>query len=184
MLVPITSRHTSRSSTCNCLGGAFQIGAGCGLTVAPFLGFVGAAALFGDLVLGLRREECAVGEIGFRGFGVVEVNWGSGVFRDLGHHVPGVDVVFHAGGVFHGDVEAADDQRGPLHVDGVAHQGVDDFHQGVLDRLFVFDQRDGMEARLFGTADAAVGVLVEVAELLSAESGGAATDSGDFDMSA
>ncbi len=41
-----------------------------------------------------------------------------------------------------------------------------------------------MEARLFGTADAAVGVLVEVTELLSAESRGVATDSGDFDMSA
>jgi len=45
------------------------------------------------------------------------------------------------------------------------------------------DQRDGMEARLFGTADAAMGVLVE-AELLSSESGGVATDAGDFDMSA
>jgi hypothetical protein len=41
-----------------------------------------------------------------------------------------------------------------------------------------------MQAALFGTADAAVGVLVEVAELLSAESGGATADSGDFDMSA
>jgi hypothetical protein len=41
-----------------------------------------------------------------------------------------------------------------------------------------------MEARLFGTADAAVGVLGEVAELLSAESEGVATDSDDLDMSA
>jgi hypothetical protein len=41
-----------------------------------------------------------------------------------------------------------------------------------------------MKARLWRAADAAVGVLVEVAELLSAESRGVATDSGDFDMSA
>jgi hypothetical protein len=41
-----------------------------------------------------------------------------------------------------------------------------------------------MEARLWRAADAAVGVLVEVAELLSAESRGVATDSGDLDMSA
>jgi hypothetical protein len=41
-----------------------------------------------------------------------------------------------------------------------------------------------MQTRLLRTTDAAVGVLVEVTELLSAESGGVATDSGDFDMSA
>jgi hypothetical protein len=71
-----------------------------------------------------------------------------------------------------------------LQVDGVAHEGVDDFHQRVLDGLFVFDHGDGMEARLWRAADAAVGVLVEVAELLSAKSGGVATDSGGLDMSA
>ena len=41
-----------------------------------------------------------------------------------------------------------------------------------------------MKTGLRRFAHAAVGVLVEVAELLSVESGGAATDSGDFDMSA
>jgi hypothetical protein len=41
-----------------------------------------------------------------------------------------------------------------------------------------------MQARLWRATDAAVGVLVEVAELLSAESGGVATNSGDLDMSA
>jgi hypothetical protein len=41
-----------------------------------------------------------------------------------------------------------------------------------------------MEARLWRAADAAVGVLVEVAEMLSAESRGVATDSGDLDMCA
>ena len=41
-----------------------------------------------------------------------------------------------------------------------------------------------METGMFWTANAADGGLVDVAELLSLESGGAATDSGDFDMSA
>jgi hypothetical protein len=41
-----------------------------------------------------------------------------------------------------------------------------------------------MQTRLRRAADAAVGVLVEVAELLSAKSGRVATDSGDSDMSA
>ncbi|PYX71135.1 MAG: hypothetical protein DMG78_16450 [Acidobacteria bacterium] len=47
-----------------------------------------------------------------------------------------------------------------------------------------FDHGDGVEARLWRATDAAVGVLVEVAELLSVESGGVATDSGDLDMRA
>jgi hypothetical protein len=41
-----------------------------------------------------------------------------------------------------------------------------------------------MKTGLFWAANAAVSVLVEVAELLSFESGGAAADSGDFDVSA
>jgi hypothetical protein len=53
-----------------------------------------------------------------------------------------------------------------------------------MDGFFVFDHRDGVEARLWRAADAAVGVLVEVAELFSAESGGVATNSGDLDMNA
>jgi hypothetical protein len=107
-----------------------------------------------------------------------------GVLGDLGDCVFGVDAELYAGGVFYGDVQGADDQCGPFDIHGVAHEGVDDFHQRVLDGLFVFDHRDGMEARLWRATDAAVGVLVEVAELFSAESWGVATDSGDFDMSA
>ena len=84
---------------------------------------------------------------------------------------------------FYRDVQGADDQAGALDIDGIAHQRVDDFHQGVLDGFFIFDHRDGMEARFWRATNTAVGVLVEVAELLSAESGGVATDSGDFDMS-
>ena len=41
-----------------------------------------------------------------------------------------------------------------------------------------------MKAGLFWTANATDGVLVEVAELLSFESGKAAADSGDLDVSA
>ena len=42
-------------------------------------------------------------------------------------------------GVSYGDVEGAEDQGGALQVDGVAHEGVDDFHERGLDGLLVFD---------------------------------------------
>src|SRR5580658_3805111 len=58
-----------------------------------------------------------------------------------------------------------------------------DFHDGGLDGFLVLKHGDGVEARL-GDGDGAEHALVEVAELLSAESGGAATDSGDFDVGA
>jgi hypothetical protein len=51
-----------------------------------------------------------------------------------------------------------------------------------LDGLFVLEEGSVADAR-GGIADGAKHALVEVAELLSAESGGAATDSGDLDMS-
>src|SRR5215467_4420633 len=43
--------------------------------------------------------------------------------------------------------EVAQDQFGALHIDGVALQAVDDFHQRGLDCLFALDQRNGMQAR-------------------------------------
>ena len=106
------------------------------------------------------------------------------VFGDLPYYVACVGVELGASRVLHCDVEGAEDQFGALYVDGVAHEGVDDFHQGGLDGFFVLENRDGMKTGLRRLAYAAVGVLVEVAELLSVESRGAATDSGDFDMSA
>jgi hypothetical protein len=95
-----------------------------------------------------------------------------------------LDAESHAAGILDGDLKSVEDQRGPLIVDGVAHEGIDDFHQGVLDGFFVFDQGDGMKAALLGTTHATMCVLVEVAELLAFESGGAAADSADLDMSA
>jgi hypothetical protein len=81
-------------------------------------------------------------------------------------------------------VKGPEDQFGAFQVNRVAHQGVDDFHQAGLDALFVLEDRDWVKTTLGWFADAAMGVLVEVAETLSVESRGAAADSGDLDMSA
>ena len=89
----------------------------------------------------------------------------------------------HAFDVADGGVEGAEDQFGALEFDGAAEQGVDDFHQGGLDGLFVLEQGVVMEAG-GGIFDGAEHALVEVAELLSVEWGRAATDAGDLDMSA
>ena len=89
-----------------------------------------------------------------------------------------------AAGVTDGGVEGAEDKFGALGVNGVADQGVDDLHERGLDGLLVFEERDGMDAGLRRSADASHHALMEVAEVLSAESGRAATDSGDFDMGA
>src|SRR3984885_13405156 len=87
-------------------------------------------------------------------------------------------------GVLYRDVEGADDQLGALGVDGVANERVDDFHQRGLNGLFALELSDGMKTRARRSANAANHALVEVAELLSAESRGVAANSGDFDMSA
>ena len=64
-------------------------------------------------------------------------------------------------------------------------EGVDDTSmRGGLDGLLVLDESDGVESGVRWSLDAAHHALVKVAELLSAESGGAAADSGDFDVSA
>src|SRR5579862_1488164 len=102
----------------------------------------------------------------------------------VGDFFDGVGGEFYAAGIFHRDVQGAQDQLGAFQIDGVAQERIDDFHQGRLDRLFVLEDGDGVKARLRRSFYTAVRVLVEVAELLSAESDGAATDSGDLDMSA
>ena len=89
-----------------------------------------------------------------------------------------------AAGVSYGDVEGAEDEFGALEVDGVADEGVDDFHEGGLDGRLVLDEGDGMKAGVGRSGNAAHHALMEIAELLSAESGGAATDSGDLDVGA
>jgi hypothetical protein len=126
-------------------------------------------------------EFFAGGNRGARlGFG----NGGVGIVRNFADHALGVDVVVDAAGILDRDVEGAEDQLGVLHVNGVPHKRVDDFHQRRLDGGFIFDLGNGVKTRLRWAANAAVDALVEVAELLSAESGGAAADSGDLNMSA
>ncbi len=110
--------------------------------------------------------------------------WRLRVFGDFSYYAAGVAVELGASRVLYRDVQGSEDQLGTFQVDGVAHQCIDDFHQRGLDGFFVLNDGDGVEARLRRPADTAVGVLVEVTKLLSAERGGAATDSGDFDMSA
>jgi hypothetical protein len=73
---------------------------------------------------------------------------------------------------------------GAAEVDGVAGDGVDDFHERGLDGCLIFDEGDGMEARVRRNRDAAQHALMEVAEPLAAKSGRAATMSGDADVSA
>jgi len=106
------------------------------------------------------------------------------VVGDLVDHAASHAVEADAVGVFHGDVEGLEHEVGTAEVDGVAGDGVDDFHERGLDGLLVFDESDGVEAGVRWHLDAAHHALVEVAELLSAESGGAAADSGDLDVSA
>jgi hypothetical protein len=106
-----------------------------------------------------------------------------GVVGDLADHVIGVESEVNLADVADGGVEGAEDEFGTLDFDGAAQQGVDGFHEGGLDGLFVLEEGGVVDAR-GGITDGAKHALVEVAELFSAESGGAATDAGDFDMSA
>jgi hypothetical protein len=105
-----------------------------------------------------------------------------GVVGDLADHVVGVESEVDAACVADGGVEGAEDEFGAFDFDGAEQQGVDGFHEGDLDGLFVLEE-GGVADAGGGVADGAKHALVEVAELLSAESGGAATDAGDFDMS-
>ena len=107
-----------------------------------------------------------------------------GVFGNLVDHGAGAVVELDAAGIFHGDVEGFEDEVGAAEVDGVAGDGVDDFHERGLDGLLVFDEGDGVQAGIGRGWNAAHHALVEVAELRFAESRGAATDSGDLDVGA
>jgi len=94
-----------------------------------------------------------------------------------------VEVEVDAADVADGGVEGAEDEFGTLEFDGAAEQGVDDLHEGDLDGGLVLEEGGVTDAGV-GNADGAEHALVEVAELLSAESRGVAADSGDLDMSA
>jgi hypothetical protein len=110
--------------------------------------------------------------------------FGLAVVGDFFDHAAGVDSDFDAGGISYGYVQGADDQLGALQLEGATHKAVDDFHECDLDGFFVLYHGDGVDARAGRYGDAADQALVEVAELLSAESWGAATDSADFDVGA
>jgi hypothetical protein len=122
-----------------------------------------------------------------RGFGVGGVvNFGCrrrGVFGDLGDDVVRVAELY-AFRVADGGVEGAENKFGAFDFDGAAKQGVDDFHEGGLDGFLVLKEGGVVDAGAGRTFDGTEHALVEIAELLSAEWGRAAADSGDFDMSA
>ena len=144
---------------------------GCGLSPLLVIGTVGGFGGFDLFVDG--RGRGSVERLVFFGFEV----------GDVADHFGGVELEVDATGVADGDVEGAEDEFGALDFDGAADEGVDDLHDGGLDGFGALELGDVMEARV-GEADGAVDALVEVAELLFAESGGVATDSVDLDMSA
>jgi hypothetical protein len=65
---------------------------------------------------------------------------------------------------------AAENELAAAEVDGTAHESVDDFHDRDLNGLLVFEQRNVVEAPA-RKRDALKHALVEVTELLIAESG-------------
>ena len=132
------------------------------------------------LELGQRRDvdfDWGLGD------GLHGVRWG-GVVGDFADHFVSVDIEADAAGIADGDVEGAEQELGAAEVDGIASEGVDDFHERGLDGLLALDEGDGMKAGIGRRGDTAHHALVEVAELLSAKSGRAATDSGDLDVGA
>jgi hypothetical protein len=106
-----------------------------------------------------------------------------GIVGDLADHFFLVEVEADVADVADGGVESAEDEFSALEFEGAAEQSVDDLHEGGLDGFGVLE-KGGAEDAGAGEADRAKHALVEVAELLSAESGGVAADAGDFDMSA
>jgi hypothetical protein len=145
----------------------------------------GAAFLIcGDLLIRAGREGAAARYFwaAWTGESARPHMCGSGIVGDFLDHAGGVEVEADAAGIFDGDVESFEDEVGTAEIDGVAGDGVDDFHERGLDGLLVFDERDGMEASFRRSLDAAQHALMEVAELLSAQSGRAAADPSDLDV--
>jgi hypothetical protein len=90
----------------------------------------------------------------------------------------------NAANVADGGVQSAEDEFGALEFDGAAEQGVDDLDEGGLDGFLVLEEGGVVDSGGGRAFDSAEHALMEVAELLSAKSGGAATDSGDLDVGA
>ena len=89
-----------------------------------------------------------------------------------------------AGSISHGNVEGAQEELGAGEIDGIANQGVHNFHEGGLDAFRVLDEGDGMKAGRGRSLDTAEHALMKVAEDFAAKSGGAAAESVDFDVGA
>jgi hypothetical protein len=126
------------------------------------------------------------GGFGAGGFAGDLVDFGGGrgwVGGNLSDHVR-VEAKVDAADVADGGVEGAEDEFGALDFDGAAEQGVYDLDEGGLDGFFVLEESGVVDAGRGRTLDGAEHALVEIAKLLSTESGGAAADSGDFDVSA
>ena len=127
------------------------------------------------------RERAGLGEGGRNWF----LNrWGGGVVGNFVDHFVFVEIEMDARRIFHGDVKSAKDELGAAEVDGIANQGVYDFHERGLDAFFVFEEGDGVKARLGGSAHAANHALMKVAEDFAVQGGRAAGDSVDLNVSA
>ena len=148
------------------------------------LGFCGIDGGWGEMRGADAGYFCASGlTFGFGAGGLIDFGGGSGwVVGNAGDHFTG-NAEVHAADIADGGVESAEDELGALEFDGAAEQGVDDLDEGGLDGFLVFEEGGVVDARVW-TFDGADHALVEVAELLSAESGRAAGDSGDFDVGA
>ena len=90
----------------------------------------------------------------------------SGIVGNFLDHAVAVEVEADAADIFDGDVKGAEDEFGAVKIDGVAGEGVNDLHERGLKGFFVFDESDGMEARLRRGPDATDHALMEIAELL------------------
>ena len=136
-------------------------------------------------------RECGPGlELGHRRG--VDFDWGlgngwhgvprGGGVGDFADHFFSAEVEADTAGIADGDVEGAEQELGAAEVDGVAGESVDDFHERGLNGLLALDLGDGVKAGVGRGGNAAHHALVEVAELLPAKWGRAATDSGDLDV--
>jgi hypothetical protein len=86
----------------------------------------------------------------------VDLDWGfgggwhgvrrGGVVGDFADHFFFVQVEADAAGVADGDMKGAEQELGAFEVDGIAGEGVDDFHERGLNGLLALDLGDGMEA--------------------------------------
>ncbi|HEY3591865.1 MAG TPA: hypothetical protein VGL07_17630, partial [Buttiauxella sp.] len=103
---------------------------------------------------------------------------------DFFDHVAGMEAEVDAADVADSGVEGAEDEFGALEFDVAAEQGVDELNEGGLDGFLVLEEGGVVDAGGGRTWNGAEHALVEVAELLAAKSGGAATNAADLDMSA